>query len=186
MHVSEALQRYWDTQDQPKNSPFSVTKAKHFKPMLKVVLDKLGYRPLMIVTYTGPQQRFWGDNQGGWPSRLVATKDDPRRRLAAVDTDPYREQVISHLYWCPTEVQRDQLQMDSLRILGEQNETLRRSHIECRPDDVDEVVRFVAQNLNICIFTDEECAMRVELELSTQIKKAGQNKTRGRGAGVRR
>lgn len=54
----------------------------------------------IAANLAGPQQRYWGDNLGGWPVLMGLTQYwEDRRSAGLASTEPYQERALILRFW---------------------------------------------------------------------------------------
>lgn len=88
----------------------------------KAAEKKLEHVAVCLVGPKDPVPRYFGDNRGGRPCKIVVTKNDPKDAAKLTDLEaPYHEYATQELVYVPSKAHGDRLKaaMD-LCLLGEQ------------------------------------------------------------------
>jgi hypothetical protein len=115
-------------------------------PERRFAFEEIAPTALWIAAnLTGAQQRFWGDNQGGWPVMMGLTQSwEDRKSAALAANEPYQERALIARFWCDEWDEADRLWQDTYGSL--------RTHFD---DGRGEWMSFTGDESSLALLTSE-------------------------------
>lgn len=125
--------------------------------------------PTALCVYanlSGAQQRYWGDNMGGWPVLMSLTQAWEDQRSRVLDkSEPYNPRALVARFWCDTWDQADALWQDTYSGLRDQFDDGRgewMSFFEANLEGLTAAIRKHAEARRVDIWTDAEMVSRFD------------------------
>jgi len=149
-------------------------------PERRFAFEEIGPTALFVAAnLSGPQQRYWGDNQGGWPILMGLTQSwEDRRSPVMAANEPYQDRSLIQRYWTDGWNLADRLWQDTYRSLRDcfddgKGEWMSFTTEEAAPGLVESAIREHAKRSNIEIWTDAELLRRMDwmIALATKMRR---------------
>ncbi|MBA2126713.1 hypothetical protein DLM45_10865 [Hyphomicrobium methylovorum] len=140
-------------------------------PERRLAFEDISPTALWIAAnLTGAQQRYWGDNQGGWPVMMGLTQSWEDRKSAVLSSsESYQERALITRFWCDDWDEADQIWRDTYQSLlaSRQFEDGRGDWMSFSDDDaglalITTEIRKHAAARKIEVWTDKEMLRRFD------------------------
>ena len=120
----------------------------------------------IAANLNGPQQRYWGDNQGAWPVRMGLTQAWNDKVTVTWDRDPWQPRGVMCRVWFDDYDTADKIWCRVYQALRGRFEDERREWLAFDPEttlgDITAEILTHASELRVDTYTDDEMVKRLD------------------------